>query len=166
MQMKRILATSVALAALTAAALTTAAVAKSRSIEAESMIGVPAALTGAQAPIRGINGGGIAWAIGAAEAGLKASGKFELEFQNLVFAAGPNVGKNTVPTMKAIVSCLDGTGAVVNVSTPNFPVTVATATDPGGDGSIETTLALPHPCLAPIVFVTSTGGNWFAVDGL
>ena len=166
MQMKKMLATSVAIAALAVAGLTTAAVAKNRSIESESMIGVPATLTGAQAPIRGLNGGGIAWAIGRSESELSASGKLELSFQNLVFAAGANVGKNTVASMKAIVSCLDASGAVVNVSTAAFPVTVATALDPGGDGSITTKLVLPKPCLAPIVFVTSLGGSWFAVDGL
>jgi hypothetical protein len=167
MTTKKILATSLALATLTVAGLTTAATARgSRSVEADSMVGVPSALTGAQAPIRGINGGGIAWSIGKSSAEVTASGKVEVEFQDLVFAAGPNIGKNTVATMKVIVLCLDASGATMNVSTPTFPVTTATATDPGGDGEIETRVSLPSSCLAPMVFITSVAGSWFAVDGL
>ncbi len=35
----------------------------------------------------------------------------------------------------------------------------------GRNARIEATLALPTPCLAPIVLVTSVGGSWFAVTG-
>lgn len=129
------------------------------------MIGVPATLVGAAGQIRGINGAGLPWTIGLSSAEVSASGKIEVSFNDLVFAAGPNVGKNTIASMKVIVSCLDTTGAAVNVSTP-FPVTTATPLDPGGHGAIETSVALPSPCLAPIVFITSLGGAWFALDGL
>ncbi len=44
---------------------------------------------------------------------------------------------------------------------------MATATDPGGDADVETKVALPSPCFAPIVFVTNPAGvGWFAVQGL
>ena len=32
----------------------------------------------------------------------------------------------------------------------------------GGNASIEAHANLPHPCIAPIVFVASPGGAWFA----
>ncbi len=167
MKTKKILATSVALAALTVVGLTASAAARGgRSVETDSMIGVPATLVGAPGQIRGINGAGLPWTIGLSSAEVSASGKVEVSFNNLVFAAGPNVGKNTIASMKVIVSCLDATGTAVNVSTPAFPVTTVTPLDPGGDGAIEARVALPSPCLAPIVFVTSLGGAWFAVDGL
>ena len=130
------------------------------------MIGVPAALTGPANPVRGLPGGGVPWTIGASEVEVTASGKVEVSFQDLWFAAGPNIGKNTVASMKVVVSCLTSTGATVNVSTEAFPVTVATATDPGGDGMIETRVALPAPCIAPIVFVATTTDRWLAVNGL
>jgi hypothetical protein len=167
MNTKKILATSVAFGALTVAGLTTAAFARGgRSVETDSMIGVPATLVGTAGQIRGINGAGLAWSIGRSSAEVSASGKVEVSFTDLVFAGGPNVGKNTVASMKVIVSCLDTAGAAVNLSTPAFPVTTATPTDPGGDGRIESIVALPSPCLAPIVFIASLGGAWFAVDGL
>ena len=167
MKTKKILATSVAFAALTVAGLTTAATARGgRSVETDSMIGVPATLVGAAGQIRGVNGAGLPWSIGPSSVEVSASGKVEVSFNDLVFAAGPNVGKNTIASMKVIVSCLDTAGAPVNVSTPAFPVTTATPLDAGGDGAIETRIALPSPCFAPIVFVTSLGGAWFAVDGL
>ena len=34
-----------------------------------------------------------------------------------------------------------------------------------GDAKIDAKVALPSPCFAPIVFVTSGGGSWFAVTG-
>jgi len=168
MTFKKILTTSVALAEIAATGLTTAAIAGGgRSVETNSMVGVPTTLTGTKAPIRGINGGGLAWSIGRSSAEVSASGKVEVSFQNLVFAAGPNIGINPLASMRVVVSCLDATGAAVNVATDPFAVTTNTPLDPGGDGMIEARLALPTPCLAPIVFVTNAGGNlWFAVDGL
>jgi hypothetical protein len=35
-----------------------------------------------------------------------------------------------------------------------------------GNAKIEEELDLPDPCLAPIVFVTSPTGSWFAVTGV
>jgi hypothetical protein len=54
----------------------------------------------------------------------------------------------------------DGAAAVENVSTDPFPATTT------GDSKIEATVSLPSPCFAPIVFVTSPGGSWFAVTGV
>jgi hypothetical protein len=72
-------------------------------------------------------------------------------------------GANPVAQFKAIVSCqtigIGGTAAVANVSTA--PVSATTT----GDAEIDETIALPSPCFAPIVFVTSAGGAWFAVTG-
>lgn len=167
MKIKQFVATAVGVAAITIAGLATVATAKDgRTFRNDSMIGVPAGLTGAANPIRGLAGGGIPWTIGESEVKLKVSGKLEVEFNDLWFASGPNVGKNTVPTMKVVVSCLTETGATVNVSTEAFAVTVATATDPGGDGMIETTVTLPTTCIAPVVFVTTTTDRWLAVNGL
>lgn len=165
-----------ALAAVAAAGIAAVGVAGSTGassrpkLEADKMLGVPATMTGTQAAanMRGVPGGGLPWSIGAAEVELKAGGKVELAFDDLVFAAGPNNGRNTVATMRVLVSCIDGTGAVVNnLSTP-FPVTTFNATtgDVGGDAMVETTVALPDQCFAPLVFVTSPGGAWFAVAGL
>ncbi len=167
MQLKKIVATSLAVTAIAAVGLTASAAARDgRKLENDSMVGLPAAFVGSAAPIRGLNGGGVPWTIGSSEVEVKASGKVEVSFQDLVFAAGPNVGKNTVATMKVVVSCLTETGATVNVSTPTFPVSVATALDNGGDGMIEAKVALPSTCIAPIVFVTTPTDRWLAVNGL
>ena len=70
---------------------------------------------------------------------------------------------NPVANFRAVVSCrsIDGMGnsSIVNVSTGAFPAS------PTGEARISARLDLPSPCLAPIVFVTSPGGNWFAVTG-
>lgn len=167
MKLTTTLAAAVAAAALGIGAMSAATTAGgARSVESDSMIGVPATLTGTAGQIRGVNGGGLPWSIGSSEVEVTASGKVEVAFNDLVFAAGPNAGKNTVASMKVVVSCLDGAGATVNVSTPLFPVTTATALDAGGDGAVEARVALPTPCIAPIVFITNPAGAWFAVDGL
>jgi hypothetical protein len=167
MKLKKIVATSVAVTTIAAVGLVAGAAAHdSRKLENDSMIGVPSALVGTAGAIRGLNAGGLPWTIGKSSVEVKASGKVEVEFQDLVFATGPNVGKNTVATMKVVVSCLTETGATVNVSTPTFPVSVATATDNGGDGMIEAKVALPPTCIAPIVFVATPTDRWLAVNGL
>jgi hypothetical protein len=151
--------------------------AKSPTImEFSTMVGVPRPYTGSINAIRGISGGGLPWVIGAAEGELKQSGKLELTVTGLVIdpndpaaiAAG-RAGMNPSASFKAIVSCqsLDATGAatVVNVSTDPFPATTGLASAGGGNAYVEAQLSLPSPCIAPIVFVTSPTGAWFAATG-
>jgi len=53
----------------------------------------------------------------------------------------------------------DGNPSTVNVETGPFPAT------PTGDSEIDANVKLPSPCIAPIVFVTSPTGAWFAATG-
>ncbi len=138
---------------------------KPKMLEFDTMVGVPPALTGAQSPIRGVNGGGLPWTIGAGHGELTVGGHLEIEVRGLVFAAGPNTGKNTVASFRGLVSCLRNDGTVANVLTEPFPATLGSAAEGGGNANMEADLALPEPCLAPIIFVTSPGGAWFAVTG-
>jgi len=138
-------------------------------IEAQSMTGVPAALTVAQAPIRGVNGGGVPWVVGSAKLELSTGGSLELKVRHLVIDPNDPVaisrgigGTNPIPNFRVLVSCLTSSGATMNVSSDLFPVTTGLG---GGSGEIETQLALPMPCIAPIVFITSPGGAWFATTG-
>jgi hypothetical protein len=134
-------------------------------LEFDTMVGLPQAFTGTQNPIRGINGGGLPWVLTSASGELKANGHLEVKVTGLVFAAGPNTGSNTVANFRAIVSCLKADGTVENVITGNFPATLGPAVSGGGNAKIEADLALPQPCIAPIIFVTSPGGAWFAATG-
>lgn len=168
--MKKLLLVSLSIMLLSAffAGSASPATAKEPKImEFDTMIGVPSTLTGTQATaaFRGINAGGLPWTLTSAKGELNASGKLEVEVHGLVFAAGPNAGKNTVTSFKAVVSCIGNDGLHHNVSTDAFPATVGPASEGGGDASIEATVALPQPCFAPVVFITSPGGNWFAVTG-
>jgi len=143
-----------------------------RILEFDTMVGVPRPYTGSVNAIRGVPGGGLPWVVGSAKGELKVGGEIEVEVHGLVI--DPNdpaaitaglAGTNPIPNFKAIVSCLskDAAGVVattVNVSTGLFPA------DATGNSSIEDTVSLPQPCIAPIVFVTSPGGAWFAATGL
>lgn len=155
------------LSALFAGAASPATAKEPKILEFDTMAGVPAALTGTQfaAAFRGVNAGGLPWTLTSARGELQASGKLELDVTGLVFAAGPNVGRNTVTSFRVIVSCIRSDGTVQNIQTDPFPATTGAAVDGGGNASVETIVPLPQPCLAPIVFVTSPGGNWFAVTG-
>jgi len=53
-------------------------------MEFDTMVGVPKAYTGVSNPIRGTNGGGLPWVIGAAEGRLKQSGDLEVSVTGLV----------------------------------------------------------------------------------
>jgi hypothetical protein len=134
-------------------------------LEFESMVGVPQAFTGAQNPIRGINGGGIPWAIRSGKGELTADGRLEIKVRGLVLAAGANAGSNPAATFRAIVSCLGSDASVQNVMTDPFPATTGPASAGGGNARVKADLTLPQPCIAPIVFVTSAGGSWFASTG-
>lgn len=133
-----------------------------------SMVGVPQALTGtqSQAVLRGINGGGIPWDIGEASGELRANGHLEISVQGLVLAAGPNTGSNPSAVFRALVSCVTSAGTVENILTDAFPATTGPASAGGGNAEIVTDVALPQPCIAPIIFVTSNAGSWFASTGL
>jgi hypothetical protein len=135
----------------------------------ESMVGVTKALGGAPGAIRGINGAGLPWVVDSAKGKLFAGGRLELRVRGLVI--DPNdptaierglAGTNPSANFQAVVSCLAADGSSVNVRSDPFPATTGLG---GGDARIETTLSLPHPCIAPIILVTSPNGGWFAATG-
>jgi hypothetical protein len=129
-------------------------------LEFDTMAGVVGPYVGTATPIRGVNGGGLPWRIDEGSGELRTDGRLEIEVEGLVLVA---TGMNPVDQFKAIVSCqtIVGTAATTtNVSTGTFPASMS------GDSKIEATVSLPDPCFAPIVFVTSPGGAWFAVTGL
>jgi hypothetical protein len=116
-------------------------------------------LTGEAGAIRGVNAGGLPWVLDRGEARISDGGEIDVRVRGLVLAAGPNAGTNPVAEFRAIVSCLTDMHEVVNVMSATAPAT------PEGDARIRDELELPDPCLAPILFVTSPAGAWFAVSG-
>ena len=129
------------------------------------MVGVPSGLTGAQSqvPLRGINGGGIPWMLSSGQGTLSATGKLHVEVEGLVLAT---TGSNPANMFRATVSCVRADGTFANIPTADtFPATTGPATSGGGNSEIDAVVTLPSPCIAPIVFVTSTGGSWFAPTG-
>ena len=138
----------------------------------DSMVGVNRTYAGTNLLSRGVLGAGAPWVVGGVEGKLTASGKLEVQVSGLVLdpndpaliAAG-RAGTNPISTFRAVVSCQTASGGVVNVMTDPFPATLGAASAGGGNSNIEARLVLPKPCFAPIVFVTSPGGAWFAVTG-
>jgi hypothetical protein len=131
-------------------------------LEWGTMVGNTQAFTGATNPIRNINGGGVPWVLSSAKGELSPDGALEIKVRGLVLASS---GSNPSAVFRGLVSCLDGNAGIVNVLTANFPATTGPATAGGGNADIETTVSLPDPCIAPIVFVTSGTGSWFASTG-
>lgn len=134
----------------------------------QTMAGVSGPFVGASNPIRGVNGGGLPWVISSGEGQLGADGQLEIQVTGLVLANDPSVPPslrltNPVPFFRGLASCLsidsNGAATTVNLSTGNFPASS------GGNAEIEATVNLPHPCFAPIIFVTAPTGQWFAVTG-
>jgi len=141
-------------------------------LDFDTMVGVTDPFVGSANPIRGVNGGGLPWELDEAKGELRGDGRLRIEVEGLVLARRDPVpaalqGTNPIPQFAAVVHCL----------TPAHPDTgesVVTAPVPAsgdGDAEIRTTVALPSPCLAPVVFVTNgavpagTVGAWFAVTG-
>lgn len=137
-------------------------------LDFDTMIGVPDPYTGATNAIRGVPGGGLPWVVDHAKGRLRVDGRIEVEVQGLVLDPDdPDVpdaiaGTNPIPNFKAIVSCMSitaGAATTTNVETDLFASTTT------GDSMIEDNVELPEPCIAPIVFVTSPTGAWFAATG-
>jgi hypothetical protein len=146
---------------------TPAAAREPKILAFETMVGLPSALTGTSSngPLRGLSGGGLPWNIASARGTLTASGHLEIEVKGLVFAAGPNAGANTISSFGAIVSCVTSNGSFDNIFAGTVPATTGPAGSGGGDAQFDTAVTLPQPCIAPIIFVTSPGGAWFAATG-
>lgn len=153
-----------------AATVSPASADKSKVLEFNTMVGVPRPYTGPDNPIRGVAGGGLPWVIEFGKGELSPNGDVEVVVKGLVFDPNDQIvidrglaGINTIPNFKVVVSCLskdaDGNPTTVNVSTGLFPA------DTAGNSYIEDTVSLPSPCIAPILFVTSPGGAWFASTG-
>jgi hypothetical protein len=129
-------------------------------LKADTLVGVSGPYVGSANPIRGVNGGGLAWDIDEGKVVLGADGRLEAKVEGLVLAT---TGANPIPSFRAVVSCqtiVAGAATVTNVPTDLFPATMT------GDSKIEAMVDLPDPCFAPIVFVTSPGLSWFAVTGV
>jgi hypothetical protein len=135
-----------------------------------TLIGVPRPFTGNANAIRGVNGGGLPWVIADAKGDLWADGDVKVKVEGLVLdPSDPDAiarglaGVNPSPAFKVIVSCLSvdagGEMTTVNVETAPAPATS------DGDSKITGVVALPEPCIAPILFVTSPTGSWFATTG-
>ena len=130
-------------------------------LEFDTMVGVSGPFVGAPNPIRGIGGGGVPWRIDRGRGELGTDGRLEVNVEGLVLVV---TGTNPQPAFRAAVSCLTTSGGMVvtvNRITGAFP---ATST---GDATIEATVDLPSPCVAPIIFVGTGSGTfrWFAVTG-
>jgi hypothetical protein len=140
---------------------------KGKVLEFATMAPVDGPFVGSANPIRGVNGGGLPWQIDGAKGELTVDGQLEVEVRGLVLLEAAPVppdrqGTNPAPAFLAVVSCLtevDGALVTTNVATGPFPAT----TD--GDSKIEATVALPDPCVAPIVFVGPSATTWFAATG-
>jgi hypothetical protein len=140
-------------------------------LKADTLAGVTGPYVGTAIPpnpIRGVSGGGLPWQIDRSKVVLEAGGRLTIKVEGLVLLDDAPVpealrGTNPIANFRGLVSCqsIDGTTATTpTVTTDLFPAT------PAGDSKIEATVDLPSPCFAPIVFVTSPGGAWFAVTGL
>ncbi len=147
-----------------------AVMASQRILMFDNMVGVDGPFVGDANPIRGINGDDLPWEITHYIRGsLMADGRLMITVWGLVFPDDPSVppelrGKNDEDHFRAVVSCLtdDGAGGVetVNVTTAGFPATMT------GYARIKTTVTLPDPCVAPIIFVIAgSEDKWFAVTG-
>lgn len=147
-----------------------AALAASNTVlEFRNMIGVSGVFVGPDVPIRDVQGGGRPWVLDEGRGDLRADGRLEVEVEGLIIPAseGEQFGRNPVPFFLAAVNCLTQESPETGVTVFTKPAETTMIGDPqNGDARIEAQIALPVPCFAPLVFVTSPNGMWFATTGL
>jgi hypothetical protein len=146
----------------------TAAWADDRIIEFDTLVGVDGPFLSNANPLRGVDGGGLPWVLERAQGRVRDDGELDLDVRGLVIPERAGFGFNPAPFFRVVVSCLSvdsaGLVQVVNVSTTNG-AEVMLGDPQHGDARFKTHLDLPSPCVAPILFVTSPGGAWFAATG-
>ena len=137
-------------------------------LDFHTMTPVSGPYVGSSSPIRGVNGGSMPWVIDHGDGTLRADGQLEVFVSGLVLAHDPLVpaaqqGTNPSATFAVIVSCMTtsdgGAPVMTNVTTPAVNAT------PTGHAEIRAKVALPTPCLAPVLFVAGSNGAWFATTG-
>jgi hypothetical protein len=135
-------------------------------LEFDVMSAVDGPFVGAAHPVRGVAGGGLPWELDRARGRLTTTGRLDVRVDGLVLARRAPVpanlqGTNPIPQFRAAVNCL----------TPDAPeqgrtiLTDPVPASPAGDARIRTAVELPASCVAPVVFVTSPTGAWFAATG-
>lgn len=169
--MRRLQGLAIAVLVIAAALLaagSTASADPGTVLQFDTMSPVTGPYVGTANPIRGVPGGGLPWVIQSGSGRLTRDGDLTIRVRDLVLAGTAPVPPslqltNPIPDFKGVVSCQSissqGAANVVNVSTQAFPA------DMDGNSSIKASVQLPHPCIAPIVFVTSPTGAWFASTG-
>jgi hypothetical protein len=126
-----------------------------------TMYGVNGPFIGAANPIRGVDGDELPWIVKSVKGSLTSRGKLTINVKGLVF---PEMqGINDEPEFRAIVSCLtvsDGNVVESNVITDGFPANTK------GNSKIKAQIALPQPCVAPIVMIVGSDEElWFVTTG-
>ncbi len=97
--------------------------------------------------IAGVIPGALPWGIDKGTVKVTSSGRVKARVRGLVFTAGDNAGRNTVPTLAASVVC----GGAVVATTPTVPYSEA------GDARIDAVVALPATCEDPAVLLNPAG---------
>ena len=158
-RLRKLLVAGAGAATLVGAITVSAGASESRLIEFSSMTPVTGAAVGTPND-RGITGGGLPWAITSGSGAIDRQGNLEVSVSGLVLAAGPKIGTDPLSPFNAVLSCLTPHGTV-NVASAGAAASMT------GDSTITDTIALPHPCKSPELFVgftnPSTGAFiWFA----
>ncbi len=122
-------------------------------------------LTGQTGSLRDLQAGGLPWVVRRARARLTEDGRLRVDVEGLVLAAGPLAGTNPIPQFRAVLSCRTENAAGTGYDTVNVASAPVTASS-DGNARIDVRLdGVPERCLAPAIFVTSPGLQWFAVAG-
>jgi hypothetical protein len=140
-------------------------------IKFQSMTPVAAPFLSPHMNDRNLIGGGIPWKITSGTGAVTRDGHVSVSVTGLVLAdvpaAGANAGTNPIGTFAAVVSCRTTAQQIKNVQTTGVSASKA------GNATIDTVVALPHPCTTPEVFVGGLITNqmtgqvvfrWFAVS--
>jgi hypothetical protein len=168
---RRLVVVGVAVFTVTLGVATTTVAASARSaghspvrhgtVFRSTLIGRPAAAS-LDVAIRGVVPGAVPWALTQGATRVSSAGRLSLHVEGLVITGtGTHLDGTTGPVTKVVASltCDGATPAIV--STGAVPLSA------GGDARIDQRVAVPSPCLAPIVLVraNSSSGPWIAATG-
>jgi hypothetical protein len=136
-----------------------------RDVYRSDLIGAP----GANQPVRTVSSGGVPWVVSAgSDTRLTGDGRLRADIRGLLITGtGGALDGTTGPVTQvaAALTCTNAasgdTGAPSIVNTDPVPLSAA------GDARIDQRIAVPVPCIAPIVLIraNSAAGPWIAGNG-
>ena len=163
--MKRFVLVSLAIVAGASLAATTPAFGGGRDAFRSDLVGSP----GSGRTVRSVASGGVPWVVAPdSEVRITEGGRLRADVSGLLITGTGGAADGTTGSVTQVAASLTCTNAASgDAGAPSVVTTAPVPLSPAGNARIDERLALPDPCIAPVVLIraNSATGPWIAASG-